>query len=710
VGALSLREGTESVVGALATPTQEPLPTVPAQTANVERRLVLVDWFILLCAAICASTAAFALASWVASVVVGPSVAGANTLANPGSAVLFALCAACLVVQRDRVKLRWLPRVIRSKLTVAVPSALTLTAFGTWVVYAVINISARASGAMVAGTSGALAPGTWEHDAYVGLSGWMSSGSAFTFSFLGSSFLARLRWPWLALVNELFWAALIFVILLWYAYQVASVVPVGALSSTNMTSVVAFLALLAGMMALDLREGPLRVLVYDGPAGEVTRRLLPVGLVAPPLIGYFRLQGELVGYYDTTVGIALFASALIGVFSVTVGMIARALGRVETQRLAAEEARRSSEERFSRAFHASPVAMTITEAATGVFIDLNEAAENMLGYRRAEVLGKTSTDLGIMEAPARESLVAQYRRDGKARNQEVRVITRTGDKRTVLLSAEFVDLDQTRSLLAVMVDITERRAAEDALRASQEKLTLQATELSRSNAELEQFAYVASHDLQEPLRMISSYLQLIERRYKAKLDTDADEFIRFSVDGAKRMQSLINDLLTFSRVGTRGKPFERVETEKTLGEALANLEVAIEESGGKVTHGPLPAVNGDPGQLTQLFQNLVGNAVKFHGKDPPEVRVEATHNDSQWEFAVRDNGIGIDPNHFDRVFIVFQRLHGRDEYPGTGIGLAICKKIVERHGGRIWVESEPGKGSAFHFTLPDKREPGVQNA
>jgi PAS domain S-box-containing protein len=266
-----------------------------------------------------------------------------------------------------------------------------------------------------------------------------------------------------------------------------------------------------------------------------------------------------------------------------------------------------------------------------------------------------------------------------------------------LMAKKLSALEHNNLMLAK--DITERKMVEEALRKS-------VLELKRSNSELEQFAYVASHDLQEPLRMVSSYMELMKRRYKGKLDSDADDFIGFAVDGANRMQTLIGDLLAFSRVGTRGKPLTPTDCETLLKHTLSNLKVSIDDSGAVITHDALPTVMADGSQLAQVFQNLIENAIKFKGDEPPRVRVAAEQKGDGWAFSVADNGIGISPEFFDRIFVIFQRLHARDEYTGTGIGLAICKKIVERHGGRMWVESEPGMGSTFYFTIPEVRTEG----
>jgi signal transduction histidine kinase len=232
------------------------------------------------------------------------------------------------------------------------------------------------------------------------------------------------------------------------------------------------------------------------------------------------------------------------------------------------------------------------------------------------------------------------------------------------------------------------------------KLARRTEEMERSNKDLQQFAYVASHDLQEPLRMVSSYVQLLQRRYQGRLDADADDFIGFAVDGATRMQQLIQDLLSYSRVNTHGNPPSPTDVEAVLGQVITNLRLAIDESGARITHESLPIVEADSTQLNQLFQNLIANAVKFRGKLPPKIHITAAKEDPYWVFSVRDNGIGFDPDYADRIFTIFQRLHSRNDYPGTGMGLAICKRIVERHGGSIWVKSAPGDGSTFYFTFP----------
>ncbi len=358
------------------------------------------------------------------------------------------------------------------------------------------------------------------------------------------------------------------------------------------------------------------------------------------------------------------------------------------------EALRRSEEKFSKIFRASPDLITISTVSDNRFVEANPAVEDLLGYGREEILGRTATELGLWEnETSHQRFVEAARQEGRVVNMEVGLRRRDGKILTCLVSVDVIEFAGEQCLLAIVRDISERKEAELMLARKSE-------ELARSNAELERFAYVASHDLQEPLRMVGSYVQLLARRYQGKLDADADEFIHYAVDGAERMRQLINDLLAYSRVSTRGREFAPVALGEALDDALANLRHALEENGATVEHGDLPTVEGDSSQLAQLFQNLISNALKFRSEAPPRIRVEATRQDREWVVAVSDNGIGIAPEHFERIFIMFQRLHNREAYPGTGIGLALCKRIVERHGGRIWVESEPGQGSVFRFTLP----------
>ncbi len=332
---------------------------------------------------------------------------------------------------------------------------------------------------------------------------------------------------------------------------------------------------------------------------------------------------------------------------------------------------------------------------------INAAACRMLGYTREECVGQDMhekvhgrcADGSVF--PREECTVLHALQTGTGIRMDGHVVWRNdGTPLPVDLFAQPVVINgQLKGLVVCAFDITKQRLAEENSR-------LTSADLERSNKELEQFAYVASHDLQEPLRMVSSYTQLLARRYQGQLDAAANEFIAYAVDGANRMQRLINDLLAYSRVGARAKGLVPTDCTAVLDQAVANLKGAIEKSGAAVTQDRLPTVTVDNLQLLQLFQNLIDNAIKFHVEKPPRIHVSAEQKGNEWVLSVRDNGIGIDPQYAERIFIIFQRLHTREEYPGTGMGLAICKKIVERRGGRIWVESQPGIGSTFYFTIP----------
>jgi PAS domain S-box-containing protein len=378
------------------------------------------------------------------------------------------------------------------------------------------------------------------------------------------------------------------------------------------------------------------------------------------------------------------------------GILVMAAIRDISVRKAAEQHLAQMEGRYRGLLEAAPDAMVVVNQK-GDIVLLNLQAEKQFGYRRDELLGQKVTNI-IPDGFAERLLADALRSAEDALAQQIgtgiELTARRKDGTEFPIELMLSPLDSAGGILvtAAIRDITVRKNAE-------KDLARKVEELSRSNEELGQFAYIASHDLQEPLRMVASYTQLLSRRYTGKLDADADEFIAFAVDGANRMQRLIQDLLTYSRVGTRVNNLRDTSSEEALQRALHNLQGAIADSGAIVTHDLLPMVMADETQLIQLFQNLVGNAIKYQKPGVPKIHISATESGPNWLFSVQDNGLGIEPKYFERIFGMFQRLHKRDEFDGTGIGLAICKKIVERHGGTISVESEPGQGSRFRFDL-----------
>jgi len=353
----------------------------------------------------------------------------------------------------------------------------------------------------------------------------------------------------------------------------------------------------------------------------------------------------------------------------------------------------------------------ITENANDLIAVLNSKFEHeyinentyqrILGYNNKDLLGKTRHDIIHPDDynTALEILKDGFK-EGKGRG-ELRIRHKNGKYIWVeTIGKVFKDSENNLKAITISRDITEHKKNE-------QKLKIMVEDLTRSNVELEQFAYIASHDLQEPLRMVASFTQLLQRRYQDKLDKEANDFINFAVEGATRMQALINDLLLFSRVGTRGKPFYATDMNIVFESVKIDLSTLITESNAEVTSDPLPVIIADDIQMIQLLQNLISNAIKFNNSEIPMVHITGEVKENSWEFSVKDNGIGIESQYFDRIFIIFQRLHKKDEYKGTGIGLAVCKKIVQRHGGKIWVESEIGKGSAFYFSIPKKKSKSI---
>jgi PAS domain S-box-containing protein len=403
---------------------------------------------------------------------------------------------------------------------------------------------------------------------------------------------------------------------------------------------------------------------------------------------------------DAVIGVLFFYSRKIKAYTDRDLRLAEAIGaqiagamanaQLFSEHKRMEKALKESEIKFRDLYDNAPLGYHEYDHE-GRITNVNLTDLKMLGYTAEEMIGQFMWNFNIEGEISRKQILAKLAGTlPPGRNLERTYRRKDGTTFPVLIEDRLIvdEKGRIKGIRCTIQDITERKRAEEAL--------------ARSNKELEQMAYVASHDLQEPLRMVTSYVQLLARRYKGKLDGEADEFIGFAVDGATRMQQLINDLLTYSRVGTKGREFEPIDCEIILGQAFENLQIAIEEKKAIVTHDPLPTILADNVQLGQLFQNLIGNAIKFQGPEPPHVHVSASRNENGWIFSVRDNGIGIAPEYAERIFVIFQRLHTREKYPGTGIGLAVCKKIVERHGGRIWVESQPGKGATFYFTLSGK--------
>jgi PAS domain S-box-containing protein len=352
---------------------------------------------------------------------------------------------------------------------------------------------------------------------------------------------------------------------------------------------------------------------------------------------------------------------------------------------------KQSRELFRILFYRSPIGTYIIQ--NGHFRLVNRQLAYILGYEEDELIGRPSLGFVLAEDrdTVRENAVSMLK-GGCSLGYEFRVVNKQAKIKWVMETVVPIYYRRKRATLGSLIDVTERKQIEERLK----QIT---DEMQRSNTELEQFAYVISHDLQEPLRMVSSYTQLLAKRYSNKLDADADEFIAYAVDGAKRMQTLLHDLLDYSRVGTRGKPFSLVNCEHIVEQAMANLKIAIEECGASVSYDVLPTIMGDEGQLARLFQNLIGNAIKFRQEEAPQVYISAQRRNNMVTFSVKDNGIGIDRQHSQSIFEIFRRLHTKEEYPGTGMGLAICKKIVERHGGHISVQSQLGQGSTFYFSV-----------
>lgn len=427
--------------------------------------------------------------------------------------------------------------------------------------------------------------------------------------------------------------------------------------------------------------------------------------VTPAYERFVQALADANAHYDLTVtrtrrwvrlSIMGLVAATVGIMGLMIFVLERARGKAKLELVEVEQAAlRRSEERFrSLVQNASDLVLIVD--GQGRIAYASDSAVTLTGFTASMLLGTPLFELFHEDDRPAIDRSMNVPPDCGARGQTTEVRFKTKDGAWRIGEIVFVNRLSDPAIGGVVVtvyDVTENREAAQALER-------QAFELKRSNEDLQQFAYVASHDLQEPLRMVIGYMGLLEKRYAGKLGPEANEFIGFAVDGAKRMQALINDLLVYSRTGTQGKETQEVDSSAILGKTIETLKIAIQENNARVTHDELPLVRAEGTQLGQLFQNLIGNALKYRNGNAPEVHIGCRRAGNYWEFFVRDNGIGIDPQFAQKVFIIFQRLHTKEQYPGTGIGLAVCKKIVERHGGKIWVESIPQEGSTFYFTLP----------
>jgi PAS domain S-box-containing protein len=433
------------------------------------------------------------------------------------------------------------------------------------------------------------------------------------------------------------------------------------------------------------------------------------------------LSGDRVEHHETervrkdggVLDVSLTVSPIKDAVGTVVGI--SSVSRDITERKRADRALRQTQEGFRSAFENAPIGMALFSIApeeNARLLEVNGSLSRITGYSIQQLLEMDLRSITHPEDRESERPLAEQLIAGEIPNYQIekRYLTRDGSIVWVTHNASTVSDSQDNLVygIAQVEDITERKRAEQGLARAAAELERRATELERSNTALQQFAYAASHDLSEPLRMVSSYVQLIAKRYRGRLDSDADEFIGFAVDGVFRMQALIDGLLLYSRAGTSEYEMQLVDCSEVAKTTLTTMQTTLREAGAVVEVDPLPTVRGDETQLSQLFQNLVSNAIKFVADGPPRVQISVERQGDDWCFSVADNGIGVEPAHAERIFNVFQRLHGRGEYPGSGVGLAICKRIVERHSGRIWVESRPEGGSTFSFTIPASTEPADQ--
>lgn len=375
------------------------------------------------------------------------------------------------------------------------------------------------------------------------------------------------------------------------------------------------------------------------------------------------------------------------------GMFISAMIKDNTARKIELEKLKQSEEKLNTIFHSSPVGILISVLATQKVIEANEAFFEISGYRPEEAIGHSTVELNLVDPVEREKIVAEVREKGSVVNKELLTTTKSGEKKSILLSTKIIVINNEECIVSILYDISIRKKAENELKEKTE-------ELERSNKELEQFAYVASHDLQEPLRNITTYVSLLEQKQRECIEEESHFFLDIIVHSAEKMKKLIKELSNFALLD-KERTVEHVDCNKVIKEVLADLDNIIEENQAKIQVGNLPVINSNEVEMHLLFKHLLGNAIKFKKNDViPEIRILCVSADNHWKFSISDNGIGIEEEYRDKVFLLYQRLHTAEEYPGLGIGLATCKKIIEINKGKIWIDSKPGVGTTVYFTIP----------
>jgi len=542
-----------------------------------------------------------------------------------------------------------------------------------------------------------------------------NTAALFVLSAAGLLMMDRVAWKrWRPTELHAIVVAMISILaLLGYAYGVGAMYRIEFFIPMALNTSLGFLVLSIGILTSRTCSGLMAVIGAQSAGGVMARRILPGAIVIAAVLAFLRLEAETLGLVSREMGGVVMAMSMMVLLTGYIWYVAAKLNQSDNQRLSASESLREQHALLQAILESVSDGIAVADMNER-FIVFNSAGRSMISTQPPEGTKESWMDhFGVFKPdmvtkfPIDECCMTRALKGECVEDQE-QFVRNARMQDGVFLSVSARPLKTAdgsmRGGVAVFRNITERKRMEQKLRAFnaelERRVEQRTQELTRTIGELQQFAYVASHDLQEPLRMVMSYLQLLERRYKDKLDGDAIEFINYAVDGASRMKQLIIDLLEYSRVERKGGQFVEVDVGRALSDAMRLLQAMIDDTGATITQCELPCIVADPAQLRQLFLNLLGNAMKFRSEAPPQIHVSADEVEGGWMISVRDNGIGINPEHTSRIFDMFQRLHTREQYPGTGIGLAICRKIVERHDGTISVVSQPGQGATFQFFIP----------